>query len=139
MITLNKLKIYKRYGGDADHFARLNRKEDQAVISDNDWGLITDMLQDIYMIESVPVSKTFLANANKKQVDNCDNQDTITFLKSYNPAGVATAVNHDFKSIDRAISIERKITYAGIACLIVVVLYILLDDYVGKVFEGLHP
>jgi hypothetical protein len=34
---------------------------------------------------------------------------------------------------------EKKIIYSEIACLIALVLFILLDDYVGRMFEGLHP
>lgn len=35
-------------------------------------------------------------------------------------------------------SIERKIIYIAIACVTVMVLYVLLDEYVGYVFSGLH-
>lgn len=36
-------------------------------------------------------------------------------------------------------SIERKIIYIAVACLTVMVVYMLLDEYVGYVFSGLHP
>ncbi len=46
MITLEKLRIYQRYGGDIDGIARVGSAREKQIISDSDWRDIDMVLQD---------------------------------------------------------------------------------------------
>lgn len=45
MITLDKIAVYKRYGGDIDGLARVGTAQEKQIISDADWFDIEALLQ----------------------------------------------------------------------------------------------
>jgi hypothetical protein len=51
MITLSKIKIYKRFNGDIDGWARTGTNEEKSIIDDNDWFLIDAFIQDIGLVK----------------------------------------------------------------------------------------
>ena len=50
MITIEKLKIYRRYKGDADVFVRSGRTSEKELINDTEWSIITNSEQNIELI-----------------------------------------------------------------------------------------
>ena len=81
MITLEKLKIYKKYDGDIDRWVRSHR-EDERVITDADWFLIDSLIQDTVLIENSTVSADFTLVLNKKLVQNLEGEESIGFFRS---------------------------------------------------------
>jgi len=55
MITKQKIEIYLKYQ-DANYFARSGSTEDKKIMSDNDWGLIDNLIQDIHLLKNNLVS-----------------------------------------------------------------------------------
>jgi len=80
MIDVHKLKIYKKYDGDIDMWAM--QKGEQNKMSDSDWGLIDNFLQDLVIIKSGHASTDFAAKFHERLKENFDSQDTIDFLIS---------------------------------------------------------
>ncbi len=72
MITLEKLKIYKRYEGDGDMFVRAGRTSQKQLFADNDWGIITDCEQNIELIAKGMTSIEFRNNAIQDMRKNFD-------------------------------------------------------------------
>lgn len=50
MIDARKLAIYRRYGGDADAWARLGTADEKAALRDADWATIRNLLQELALV-----------------------------------------------------------------------------------------
>jgi hypothetical protein len=80
MITIDKLKIFIKYNGDADIWARSGGQ--QHVITGEEWNLIDSLLQDFTIIKNGYASNDFISDFNEKIEKNCDTVETIALLKS---------------------------------------------------------
>ncbi len=59
MITLDHLKIFYKYGGDSDGFARMGSKKDKELMHNNYWYLIDNFQQNIELINKGLASDSF--------------------------------------------------------------------------------
>jgi len=81
MITQDKIKIYKKYSGDIDVWARSGSKKEKLVMNDNDWYIIDGLIQDFSLVEKGLASLTFNNDLNNRLWENCDSEKTIQELK----------------------------------------------------------
>ena len=84
MITKEKIEIYKYYDGDVDkffHASRLHKKK----MSEDDFFLITRLIQDIIIIKNGLASNEFREKVENSIQENCDSLETISFLKLTEP------------------------------------------------------
>ena len=81
MITIDKIKIYKRFNGDVDGWARVGTKEEKSIISHIDWFLIEGFIQDINLVKKCLASDAFMNSINERLKENCDSEETIQALK----------------------------------------------------------
>ena len=69
------LRVYLKYNGDIDMFARIGRKRERQLCEPNDWDVIDDFFQRLEMIEkglcSAEFKKKTLAEI-KKITDTAD-------------------------------------------------------------------
>jgi hypothetical protein len=72
MLTIEKIKIYNKFGGNIDGFARVGESTEQNLINDNDWSLIDGFEQDIKMISDRLASKDYTKKSLQKMIDKCD-------------------------------------------------------------------
>ncbi len=79
MITRRKIKIYKKYDGDGDKWARSWFVFYE--MSDADWGLLERLIQDIILVNNGLASDDYAAALEKKLIENCDTPETIARLK----------------------------------------------------------
>ena len=84
MLTIKKIKIYNKFGGDIDGFSRGRKMSQQNLFNDNDWSLIDEFEQDIKLISDRVVSKEYREKALIKLNKNCDLQ-TKEYFKSKIP------------------------------------------------------
>lgn len=83
MITSNMIHIYKTFGGDIDSWVRNGSKKQLAVMDDNDWFLIENLLQDISLLKKGLASESFANDLSRRLEENCDNEETIEQMKKY--------------------------------------------------------
>ena len=81
MITKEKVEIYRRFGGDIDGWARIGTKEEKSIMSDHDWYLIENFIQDISLVRKKLASKDFARSMDERLKENCDSEATINALK----------------------------------------------------------
>lgn len=76
MLTLEKVEIFKRYKGyyDGYHFQSNGQAK---IISDDEWFLLSNLVQDIYLIRNGMSAKSFENSVNEQLLNNCDTQNTI--------------------------------------------------------------
>lgn len=82
MITQDKIKIYIRYRGDIDSWARGGSKKEKLIMLDNDWYIISEFIQDFNIVKKGLASLVFSSNLNKRFKENCDSEETIKILKA---------------------------------------------------------
>jgi hypothetical protein len=81
MINIEKIKIYVRYQGDIDSWARGGSKKEQAIMSDADWYLIESLLQDIALVHGGYASLEFEKTVRERLNQNSDSVETIAYLE----------------------------------------------------------
>ena len=52
MITRDKLRIYEKYDGDTDGFARGSKISERGILTDQDWRFIDEILQRLRIVQS---------------------------------------------------------------------------------------
>jgi len=80
-ITLTKIKIFNKYGGDGDGLARGGSKAEKALFEDNSWALIDDFLQNIELIQKGLTSEEFKIKALEQLKLNCDEESFQIIIK----------------------------------------------------------
>lgn len=81
MITTEKLKIFDKYKGDIDAFARIGRETEKTVLTDNDWQLIDSFKQDIELINKGLSSSDFNLKTIAQIKNNTDKNAFDTLSK----------------------------------------------------------
>lgn len=81
MITAEKIKIYTLYKGDTDGFSRGPNRH-QRIIDHKEFSLIESLIQDIKLIARGLASEDYISSVEKKLIENCDNTDTINYLRN---------------------------------------------------------
>jgi len=79
MLTSEKVEIFKSYKGYCDgyHFQSNGQLK---VISDDEWFLLSNLVQDIYLIRKGLSAKSFENSVNEQLSKNCDTQATINLI-----------------------------------------------------------
>ena len=79
MITLEKLKIYRKYHGDGDMWNRLGTPQETSILKYTDWKLIDDLIQDIILIKNTQVSDNYKTKILSELNGNY-NQEIIEYI-----------------------------------------------------------
>ncbi|WP_149304152.1 hypothetical protein [Pareuzebyella sediminis] len=81
-ITKDKLKIYKKYSGNIDSWARSGKRKEHELMSDDDWHLIGELIQELELIEKGLVSEDYKDRILSKFNAACPDEATKQALKS---------------------------------------------------------
>ncbi|GAA0880027.1 hypothetical protein GCM10009119_29970 [Algoriphagus jejuensis] len=81
MITHEKLRIFEKYNGDTDGFARTGKKSEKEIFDTQDWLLIDSMVQDLELIKNGLCSKKFELMTFEKLNDIFDSK-SIEMIKN---------------------------------------------------------
>lgn len=81
MITSEKLQEYKEYDGYYDGFYTQKVKKHTNKTTDEEWHLITLLMQDLELVFKSLASKEFEERVEKKLKEVCDSQETVKEFK----------------------------------------------------------
>jgi len=81
MITINKIRIYNRFNGDVEGWARVGTIEEKSIMNDNDWFLIEQFIQGIEVVNKGLASDTFKELLIERLKESCDSDETIQAIK----------------------------------------------------------
>ena len=85
MINIERLKIYRSYGGDIDGVLRINNKADLDAFApnmSNIWAKITSVIQDMALIEKGLASKEYANEIINEMKVFCDKASFDELTKS---------------------------------------------------------
>lgn len=80
MITRDKLRIYEKFGGDIDGFARGSKTKERESIEDQDWRIIDEILQSLVIVQSGLASADFEARARASLIDATEDEQVCERL-----------------------------------------------------------
>ncbi|KAB4461709.1 hypothetical protein GAN98_13275 [Bacteroides thetaiotaomicron] len=83
MITLEHLRIYKKYHGDGDILIRCATLKEKELMDYESWSIIDDLVQDLIFVEKGSVSDSYIKSTNDKLRECCDSENAIRKLKKY--------------------------------------------------------
>lgn len=81
MITLNKLRVYKKYSGNIESWDRFGKSKDRELLSYEEWQLIDVLLQKLDLVQKGLASENYNSQTIDKLVEVCDTEDTQSELK----------------------------------------------------------
>lgn len=113
MITAEKIKIFDRYAGNIDGFARFGRDHEKKVFNDNEWSIIDNFYQDIELINKNLVALVYTEQTIVKLKDNCDRESFDLFtnrIEYYKDFQKVAAI---LKQIKVLISKDTDTVWAG--------------------------
>jgi len=80
MITLTKIDVYRKYGGDIDGFAREKNQKDCALITDDEWFLIDSFTQKLFLIKNGQASPEYARRILVEVRQNVEGEEVINAL-----------------------------------------------------------
>jgi hypothetical protein len=83
MISIDKIKIFRKYHGDIDFWARSGSKKEKLIINDNDWYIIDTLIQDMLFVRKGLSTKEFKEDIDNKLKEICSDQEVIKQLTGY--------------------------------------------------------
>ena len=81
-LTIAKLEIYRRYGGDLDGWARHARDVQRAGIDDADWALIDELLLGLDLVARGEASASYTQALERRLAEACADVDTRAALRA---------------------------------------------------------
>ena len=79
MLTLEHLKIFQKFGGDIDGWIRQRSEHDKAIMTDNDWRLISEFYENLELIKKGLASEDFKLKVISK-IEQFTNKETKQHL-----------------------------------------------------------
>lgn len=80
MITQDKLRIFEKFGGDIDGFARGSTINERESITDRDWRFIEEILQSLLIVQSGAASADFEAQVRARTIDAAQDEQVYERL-----------------------------------------------------------
>jgi hypothetical protein len=82
MLTLDKLRIYRRFDGDMDGWAQTATGHDASSIADDDWFLIEELRQGLALVATGQASHTYAASLESRLLDTTADEATRQALRA---------------------------------------------------------
>lgn len=113
MLTIEKIKIYNKFGGDIDGLALIGKEEEQCLIEDYEWSLIDDFEQDIKLISNRLVSKEYREIVLNKLTENCDSETKGFFMSKIPFYSDFKEISEILANIKSRVNNETDTVWAG--------------------------
>lgn len=82
MITREKLKLFQKYGGDLDHWSRMNGSK-EPILSYEEWIELERIMQDLVIIRNGLAADSYAKAVEDKLRGLCDIEITISLIKQH--------------------------------------------------------
>lgn len=82
MITIKKLKIFKKNNGDGDMWLKTTWPWQRNTMTADDWTLIGELIDDIKLVERGLASESYKEGVLEKVNANCEDEETVKALET---------------------------------------------------------
>lgn len=80
MLTLTKIRVYRKYGGDIDGFARAKNPKDYSLVTDDEWLLIDSLIQKLALVKNGKASPEYAKRISVEVRQNVEGEEAISEL-----------------------------------------------------------
>jgi hypothetical protein len=80
MLTVEKIRVYRKYGGDMDGLARAKKPDDSSLITNEEWFLIDSLVQKLFLIKSGKASQAYAERISVEVRQRVENEEVIREL-----------------------------------------------------------
>ena len=80
MLTLAKIRVYRKYGGDIDGLARANNPDDCSLVTDEEWFLIDSLVQKLFLIKNGKASPDYAERISVEMRQIVEGEEVINEL-----------------------------------------------------------
>lgn len=77
-INRDMARVFSRYHGDADAWARSKHRD---VMTDAEWRIINDFVQDLHLVRSGLASKEFAESLRRRMDELCEDETVIEEIR----------------------------------------------------------
>ena len=81
MLTLEKVRTFERFNGDIDGHARTRDGGDISGITDDDWSVIEELCQSLYLVTSGKASAAFTKETEQRLLTETADERTREILR----------------------------------------------------------
>jgi hypothetical protein len=83
MITDEKLTVYRRFGGDIDGWVRVATPHERALMTDEDWADISEILLRLALVKSGQAADVYAAETKRIISAKVENEGVAKRLSDY--------------------------------------------------------
>ncbi len=80
MLTLAKIRVYRKYGGDMDGWARTKNPDDCSLITDDEWLLIDSLVQKLTLVKNGKASPAYAKRISVELHRRVESEEAINEL-----------------------------------------------------------
>ena len=80
MLTVTKIRVYQKYGGDIDGFARAKNPNDYSLVTDDEWLLIDSLAQKLFLVKNGKASPEYAERISDEVRRNVEDEETLSEL-----------------------------------------------------------
>jgi hypothetical protein len=77
MLTYKKLKIFKKYDGDGDHWLLSSWWWERDKMTGEDWALIGQLISDLKLLNNGLAAPSYTESVEARIRENCEDEKTI--------------------------------------------------------------
>jgi len=81
MLTIDKIRLYRKYGADIDGWARIGTPQEHSTMTDEEWYLIDSLVLKLSLIKSGLASPDFAQSIDEEVRQSVESEDVINELK----------------------------------------------------------
>jgi len=82
MLTLKKIGLYRKYGGDIDAWTRFGTPNEHSLMTDTDWYRIGELVQMLTLVKSGKASPNYARTIRAEARQAVESEDVLHELDS---------------------------------------------------------
>jgi len=83
MITLKKVEVFAKYGGDIDAWLHDGTTDEKSIISNGDWGQIESIIDELSLIIKKQASEKYMAEFRERVYKVVENEAVLELLSNF--------------------------------------------------------
>ena len=80
MITNAAIEVYREFNGDPGGLARSGTSAQRDLLPDREWGLLADVLHDLYLVQQGLASASYAAQVKRRLRVHCGDRQVLAAL-----------------------------------------------------------
>jgi hypothetical protein len=80
LLTVDQIRIYKKYKGDDDGFSRVATSQEKTIMKDVNWARVSELIQLLFGLQHGNTTSAFAQQIMRDVSDSCADQAAVNEL-----------------------------------------------------------